>query len=146
MKLEANIKFKSTTRPTFGEVAAKTNKKEKSDLRFSKTIHINKETKVKLSDEDYDRLDATEKAKYKPVDTLLTEQEIEEFIGADWLIYQNLEDLIDAAQQGNPDIKNFECSIFNGKYVTDDIDEDYLMKLEAQRNDITKSLRQPELD
>lgn len=78
MKLEANIKFKSTTRPTFGEVAAKTNKKEKSDLRFSKTIHINKETKVKLSDEDYDRLDATEKAKYKPVDTLLTEQEIEE--------------------------------------------------------------------
>jgi amidophosphoribosyltransferase len=75
-----------------------------------------------------------------------SEQEIEEFIGADWLIYQNLEDLIDAAQQGNPDIKNFECSIFNGKYVTDDIDEDYLMKLEAQRNDITKSLRQPEID
>ena len=78
MKLEANIKFKSTTKATFGEVATATNKKKTSNVRFSKTIHVNKETKAILSDEDYDRLDASEKAKYKPVDKLLTEQEIEE--------------------------------------------------------------------
>ena len=75
-----------------------------------------------------------------------TEQEIETFIGADWLIYQDLEDLIDAAQQGNPDIKQFECSIFNGSYVTKDIDENYLRNLEDKRNDRTKSLRQSDLN
>jgi amidophosphoribosyltransferase len=75
-----------------------------------------------------------------------TEQEIETFIGADWLIYQDLEDLIDAAQQGNPDIKQFECSIFNGNYVTKDIDENYLRNLEDKRNDRTKSLRQSDLN
>ena len=49
-----------------------------------------------------------------------SEREIEEFIKADWLIYQNLDDLIMAAQTGNEEIKQFECSIFDGKYVTDD--------------------------
>ena len=75
-----------------------------------------------------------------------TEEEIESFIDADWLIYQNLEDLIQAAQQGNKDIKQFECSIFDGKYVTDDIDETYLKNLEDLRSDKTKSLRQSNLN
>ena len=75
-----------------------------------------------------------------------TEEEIESFIDADWLIYQNLEDLIQAAQQGNKDIKQFECSIFNGKYVTDDIDENYLKNLEDLRSDKSKSLRQSNLN
>jgi amidophosphoribosyltransferase len=71
-----------------------------------------------------------------------TEKEIEEFIKADWLIYQDLEDLIQAAQVGNEDIKQFECSIFNGKYVTDDIDDNYLKNLEDARNDKSKASRQ----
>ena len=59
-----------------------------------------------------------------------TEEEVEDHIGADWLVYQSLEDLISAAQQGNEDIKQFDCSIFDGNYVTSDIDESYLRKLE----------------
>ena len=71
-----------------------------------------------------------------------TEKEIEEFIKADWLIYQDLEDLIAAAQVGNEEIRHFECSIFNGKYVTDDIDDKYLKNLEDNRNDKSKASRQ----
>ena len=71
-----------------------------------------------------------------------SEEEIEEFIKADWLIYQDLEDLIMAAQKGNEDIKQFESSIFNGKYVTDDIDDKYLKNLEDVRNDKSKISRQ----
>lgn len=71
-----------------------------------------------------------------------SEKEIEEFIKADWLIYQNLDDLIMAAQTGNEEIKQFECSIFDGKYVTDDIDDSYLKNLEELRNDKSKASRQ----
>ena len=55
-----------------------------------------------------------------------SEKEIEKHIGADWLIYQNLKDLIDAAKVGNPEIYEFECSIFDGNYITADIDKKYL--------------------
>ena len=71
-----------------------------------------------------------------------TEKEIEAFIKADWLIYQNLDDLISSAQVGNEEIKQFECSIFTGKYVTDDIDDKYLQNLEELRSDKSKSSRQ----
>ena len=72
-----------------------------------------------------------------------SEEDIQDFIKADWLIYQDLDDLIMAAQAGNEEIKQFECSIFNGKYVTDDIDDKYLRNLEDVRNDKSKSSRQP---
>jgi len=68
-----------------------------------------------------------------------TEKEIEEAIGADWLIYQDLEDLISTASEGNPDIKQYECSVFNGEYVTGDVDEIYLKRLENLRNDAAKA-------
>jgi amidophosphoribosyltransferase len=67
-----------------------------------------------------------------------TELEVQEAIGADWLIYQNLEDLISAASEGNPEISAFECSVFNGEYVTGDVDEIYLRRLETKRNDHAK--------
>ncbi len=63
------------------------------------------------------------------------EQEIGEHIGVDWLIYQDLEDLIDAVQQGNRSIQEFDCSCFNGRYVTETIDDDYLNKVRDLRND-----------
>ena len=70
-----------------------------------------------------------------------TEKEIEAFILADWLIYQDLEDLISTVQVGNKKISQFECSIFDGKYVTDDIDDKYLKNLEDVRNDKSKLSR-----
>ena len=72
-----------------------------------------------------------------------TEKEIEGFIKADWLVYQDLDDLITTVQVGNEKISQFECSIFDGKYVTDDIDDTYLKNLEDVRNDKSKLSRKP---
>ena len=72
-----------------------------------------------------------------------TEKEIEAFIMTDWLIYQDLDDLISTVQVGNKKISQFECSIFDGKYVTDDIDDTYLKNLEDVRNDKSKLSRKP---
>ena len=70
-----------------------------------------------------------------------TEQEVAEEIGADWLIYQDLEDLIASAQEGNPKIKQFEISIFNGNYPTP-ISDDYLQELELSRQNDNKIARE----
>ena len=70
-----------------------------------------------------------------------TDEEVANAIGADWLIYQDLEDLIDSAQEGNPSIKNFEISIFNGNYPTS-VSPDYLEDLEIARGDATKVARE----
>ena len=67
-----------------------------------------------------------------------TDAEVEKLIGADWLIYQDLEDLIAAAAEGNPAITQFECSVFNGEYITGDVDEVYLKRLANIRNDAAK--------
>ncbi len=70
-----------------------------------------------------------------------TDEEVAQAIGADWLIYQDLKDLIDSAQEGNPSIKNFEISIFDGNYPTS-ISSDYLEDLETARGDETKVARE----
>ena len=54
-----------------------------------------------------------------------------------WLIYQDLSDLIAAASEGNPDIERFECSVFDGDYVTAGVDEVYLKRLENTRKDLS---------
>jgi len=64
-----------------------------------------------------------------------SEQEVCEAIGADKLIYQDLDDLIDAVGKGNPNIHQFDTSCFSHEYVTGDIDEAYLARIEALRND-----------
>lgn len=64
-----------------------------------------------------------------------TNDEIAEEIGADWLIYQDLEDLIAASGEGNPDVPKFDCAVFDGKYVTGDVDAAYLERLDAARKD-----------
>ena len=68
-----------------------------------------------------------------------TDQEVERLIGADWLIYQDLDDLVASASDGNKNINNFECSVFDGNYVTGDISSDYLQRLDAMRNDSAKT-------
>ena len=70
-----------------------------------------------------------------------TDEEVQELIGADWLIYQDLSDLIAAASEGNPDIERFECSVFDGDYVTAGVDEVYLKRLENIRKDSAKKSR-----
>ena len=66
-----------------------------------------------------------------------TEDEVAQEIGADWLIYQDLEDLIKAAHEGNPSIKQFEISIFTGEYPTPVSQQD-LSELEDARKDSKK--------
>ncbi len=67
-----------------------------------------------------------------------TVEEIRVAIGADWLIYQELQDLIEATCDG-ADVKyDFDCSVFNSEYVTGDIDDAYLENLQAKRNDAKK--------
>ncbi len=67
-----------------------------------------------------------------------TTEEVAELIGADWLIYQDLDDLVHAVGEGNPELSRFDCSVFNGEYVTGDVNEAYLGKIEQARNDAAK--------
>jgi amidophosphoribosyltransferase len=64
-----------------------------------------------------------------------TEEEVGVAIGADKMIYQDLEDLIDAVKKGNSKITHFDTSCFDHKYVTGDIDEAYLERINTLRND-----------
>ena len=73
------------------------------------------------------------------------EAEIAEYIGADWLLYQNIDDLKQSAWEGNSGVDNFECSTFDGKYVTGDIDDSYLTKVSLARNDKSKEHREAQL-
>ncbi|MFC4655955.1 MULTISPECIES: amidophosphoribosyltransferase [Rheinheimera] len=66
-------------------------------------------------------------------------------IGADGLIFQSLDDLVDAVRSENPELKRFETSVFDGVYVTNDIDQAYLNRLDAQRNEASKKKKQAEL-
>ncbi|MCA1928487.1 amidophosphoribosyltransferase [Rheinheimera sp.] len=66
-------------------------------------------------------------------------------IGADGLIFQSLEDLVDAVRSENPELKRFETSVFDGVYVTNDIDQAYLNRLDAQRNEAAKKKKEAEL-
>ena len=67
-----------------------------------------------------------------------SEEQIADFIGADWLIYQDLDDLIESAKEGNPKISNFETSVFDGDYICGSVTKNYLTNLEIERNDANK--------
>lgn len=69
------------------------------------------------------------------------EDQISKEIGADGLIYQNLEDLKLNITQENPLLKDFDCSCFDGKYVTGDIDDVYLNNIELKRSE--NSINEP---
>ena len=63
-----------------------------------------------------------------------TDAEICFEIGADGLIYQDLEDLKAAVRKANPNITDFDASCFDGQYITGDITAAYLDKVESRRN------------
>ncbi len=71
-----------------------------------------------------------------------SEEEVGRLIGADWLIYQSVADLIECAVEGNPSITRYDCSVFDGDYVTGDIDDAYLERLSLHRNDLSKQRRE----
>ena len=70
-----------------------------------------------------------------------TDKEIEQEIGADKLIYQDLQDLVRSVVPTDEDISKyqFDCSVFDGKYVTGDIDDAYLLHIQELRSDQAKS-------
>jgi amidophosphoribosyltransferase len=74
-----------------------------------------------------------------------SEEEVGRLIGADWLMYQTVEDLVACAVEGNPSITRYECSVFDGEYVTGDIDDAYLERLSLSRNDLSKQRREAQL-
>ena len=69
-------------------------------------------------------------------------EEVCKLIGADGLIFQDLEDLEAAVREINPELRYFETSVFNGHYVTSDVDQSYLDHLNALRSDDSKAVRE----
>ncbi len=70
-----------------------------------------------------------------------TVEEIAAAIGADWLIFQDLKDLVKAVGRGNRQISEFDCSVFTGEYVTGGVTDSYLSHIENMRNDSAKQER-----
>ncbi|MBR6026840.1 MAG: amidophosphoribosyltransferase [Neisseriaceae bacterium] len=54
-------------------------------------------------------------------------------IGADGVVFQDLAQLESVVRRLNPDIQGFDTSCFNGKYLTGDIDDEYLKKLSEKK-------------
>src|SRR5690606_17736347 len=71
-----------------------------------------------------------------------TEEEVCKLIGADWLVYQDLDDLIASSAEGSPKIKEFDCAVFTGDYVTGDVSQPYLDRIAAERNDANKTKKE----
>ncbi|KAK0565981.1 amidophosphoribosyltransferase [Tilletia horrida] len=67
-----------------------------------------------------------------------SEQEVANYIQADLVIYQTLPDLIESVRQFNPAIERFDCSVFDGNYVTGGVDTHYLEQLEGVRSENAK--------
>jgi glutamine phosphoribosylpyrophosphate amidotransferase len=63
-----------------------------------------------------------------------SEEEVAAEIGADALIYQDLDALMDAVRRTNPKLTTFETSCFDGVYVTGDVTSDYLHIIESRRD------------
>jgi amidophosphoribosyltransferase len=62
-----------------------------------------------------------------------TDEEVCKLIGADWLVYQDLEDLLACSYEGNEAIEDFESSVFDGRYLAGTVDAAYLSSVEAAR-------------
>jgi amidophosphoribosyltransferase len=70
-----------------------------------------------------------------------TDAEVTKLIGADWLVYQDLEDLVHAVRHDNAKIREFDTSCFSGEYVTGDVTAEYLARLQRERSDEAKQQR-----
>lgn len=68
-------------------------------------------------------------------------EQIAEELGVDWLIYQELPDLV-AAINKKSNVERFDTSCFDGDYITGDIDDNYLYYIDALRNDANKASKE----
>ena len=75
-----------------------------------------------------------------------SEQEIADYMGVDWLVYQDLEDLVSCSMGINDRIKRFDTSVFDGDYVTGGVDDTYLNRIETLRNDSAKKQHQSDTE
>jgi amidophosphoribosyltransferase len=67
-------------------------------------------------------------------------EEVRDIIGADRLIFQDLDDLIDAVKDTKHSrVEGFDCAVFNGCYITGQINEAYLDYLQEQRSETAKT-------
>ena len=73
-----------------------------------------------------------------------SEEEVGQAIGANWLLYQRLDDLVRCVERGNKSIEQFECSVFDGRYITGGIDKRHLERLSLVRSDQAKQHREAE--
>ena len=71
-------------------------------------------------------------------------KEIEQLIGADRLIYQDLHGLVRSVRHDNSAITEFDTSCFSGEYVTGDVTDEYLHEIEQRRNDAEKQRQEAE--
>jgi amidophosphoribosyltransferase len=69
-----------------------------------------------------------------------TVKEVQDILGADRLIYQDLDDLVEACREGNDAIRQFDTSCFSGDYVTG-VKPGYLESLEVRRSDEARTTR-----
>lgn len=74
-----------------------------------------------------------------------SEADVGSFIGADWLVYQDLEDLIAACRHDNARITQFDTSCFSGHYVTGDVTAQFLAQRELERSDGARAQRMLDL-
>ncbi|HWZ64201.1 MAG TPA: amidophosphoribosyltransferase [Steroidobacteraceae bacterium] len=70
-----------------------------------------------------------------------TLEEVRTLIGADWLVYQDLDDLIAACRHEDARVEEFDTSCFSGSYVTGDVTPEYLERLQDERSDAAKVAR-----
>jgi amidophosphoribosyltransferase len=73
-----------------------------------------------------------------------SEAEVCRFIGADRLVYQDLDALVDAVQHERANVERFDTSCFSGEYVTGDVSRAYLDELEAMRSNSARAQRDAE--
>ncbi len=73
-----------------------------------------------------------------------TEEEICYEIGADGILYQDIDDMKQAVRKENDQIPDFDASCFDANYITGDIDDAYLNKVEVDRK--KKKTAEPSAD
>ncbi|MCP3428051.1 amidophosphoribosyltransferase [Opacimonas viscosa] len=65
--------------------------------------------------------------------------QINTMIQADGLIFQDIDDLVMAVKEENPAVNGFETSVFTGQYITGDIDQNYLERIDSARSEGAKN-------
>ena len=65
-------------------------------------------------------------------------EQIAALIQADGLIFQDITDLVDAVREENPKVTRFETSVFDGQYITGDVDQAYLERVDNARSEGAK--------